>query len=71
MHTTKNKYDTPDEFREWSLELGENISRNYWAAVREMAILTGTANEGLNPRIFCGESIPSFSEKVLDTEGVI
>jgi hypothetical protein len=37
----------------------------------EYAKLTSLANEGLNPRIHCGESIPSFSEKELDTKGVI
>ena len=58
MTTTKNKYDTPEEFRERCLEMADNIDRNYRASVRAMVLLTGTVGEGLNPRIYCAESIP-------------
>lgn len=59
----KNKYGTPEEFREWCLGMADNMYRNYRASVRAMALLTGTVGEGLNPRIYCGECVQSFSEK--------
>ena len=54
--TFARNYEANMAFGEGCLEIANNIERNYWASVREMAILTGTIGEGLNPRISCKES---------------